>query len=211
MNNLDLSDPNSFLAPTEFLDYESPSVVDFVAKYRGEGDVFEQALNLYYAVRDKISYNPHHIDLSVAGLCASRCIESRRGWCVNKAVVYAACCRAIGVPAVLGYADVKNHITTPKLRAKMGSDVFYWHSYAKVYLKGHWVKATPAFNQRLCNKFGIYAAEFNGVDDSIFLPFNKAGDKHMEYLNFRGEYEDLPLASILDTYQTLYPNLLSNK
>ena len=159
-------------------------------------------------MRDKISYNPHHIDLTQQGLSASNCIASRRGWCVNKAVVYAACCRAIGVPAVLGYADVKNHITTPKLREKMGSDIFYWHSYAMIYLKGQWVKATPAFNERLCTKFGIIAAEFNGVDDSIFLPFNKAGDKHMEYLNFRGEWPDLPLGDILSTYQSLYPNLL---
>ncbi|OIQ47591.1 MAG: hypothetical protein BM565_05755 [Gammaproteobacteria bacterium MedPE] len=208
MNSIDLTTTDHYLAPSKFLDYNHRVVVEFVDKYRGDGDSFQQALNLYYAVRDKISYNPHHIDLSVTGLCASGCISSRRGWCVNKAVVYAACCRRIGVPAVLGYADVKNHITTSKLRAKMGSDIFYWHSYAMVFLKGQWVKATPAFNERLCTKFGIIAAEFNGVDDSIFLPFNKAGDKHMEYLNFRGEWPDLPLDDILLTYQSLYPNLL---
>ena len=208
MNSIDLNSPQRYLSPTAFLDFEHPSVDHFVSNHRGDGSKFEQAINLYYAVRDNISYNPHHINITQQGLSASHCIESRRGWCVNKAVVYAACCRAIGVPAVLGYADVKNHITTPKLREKMGSDIFYWHSYAMIYLNGHWVKATPAFNKRLCTKFGIIAAEFNGVDDSIFLPFNKAGDKHMEYLNVRGEWADLPLVDILSTYQSLYPNLL---
>lgn len=208
MNSLDLSQLSHYLLSTPYLDYKNDIVIEFVDKYRGHGSLFQQALNLYYAVRDKLSYNPHHIELSLEGLRASRCIEKRRGWCVNKAVVYAACCRAIGVPAVLGYADVKNHITTPKLKARMGSDIFYWHSYAMLYLEGNWVKATPAFNERLCNKFGIIAAEFNGVDDSIFLPFNKAGDKHMEYLQFRGEYADLPLASILETYREFYPDLL---
>jgi len=209
MNHIDLSQPESYLLSTSFLNFDHIIVREFVDKYRGEGDIPQQAINLYYGVRDKISYNPHHINLSLEGLCASNCIESKRGWCVNKAVVYAACCRAIGVPAVLGYADVKNHITTGKLRKSMGSDVFYWHSYTMIFLNNRWVKATPAFNQRLCQRFGIIAADFNGVDDSIFMPFNKKGDKHMEYLNNRGEYCDLPLAKILATYQVKYPNLLN--
>jgi transglutaminase-like putative cysteine protease len=207
MNNIEQTNPNAYLLPTPFLDFDSPIIREFVKKYRGEGDINQQAINLYYGVRDKISYNPHHINVSLIGLRASGCIASKRGWCVNKAVVYAACCRAIGVPAVLGYADVKNHITTEKLRKSMGSNIFYWHSYAMIYLNNRWVKATPAFNQRLCKKFGIIAAEFNGVDDSIFMPFNQAGDKHMEYLNYRGEYDDLPLTEILATYQDKYPNL----
>lgn len=207
MNIIEQSNPSAYLAPTPYLNFDSPVVNEFVEKYRGEGDASQQAIHLYYGVRDKISYNPHHIDLSLTGLRASDCIASRRGWCVNKAVVYAACCRAIGVPAVLGYADVKNHITTEKLRQSMGSDIFYWHSYAMIYLNNRWVRATPAFNQRLCNKFGIVASDFNGIDDSIFMPFNQAGDKHMEYLNYRGEYNDVPLTNILATYQENYPNL----
>jgi len=206
-NLIQLTHPQDYLVPTPFLNFDSPIVIAFIDKYRGEGSLFRQAINLYYAVRDKISYNPHHISLSIDGLSASSCIESKRGWCVNKAVVYAACCRAIGVPAVLGYADVRNHITTEKLRKSMGSDIFYWHSYAMVYLHGKWVKATPAFNQRLCTKFSIVASDFNGVNDSIFMPFNQAGDKHMEYLTYRGEFSDVPLEDIIMTYREKYLNI----
>jgi len=199
--------PEQCLSATEFLDFEQPSVQAFIkANASGHSDI-ERAISLYYAVRDKISYNPHHIDLTVNGLCASFVVEGRRGWCVNKAVLLAACCRSIGIPAGLGYADVKNHITTEKLRKSMGSDIFYWHSYAVLYLNGQWVKATPAFNQRLCTKFGIVAADFDGVNDSIFMPFNTAGDKHMEYLNYRGEYFDVPLKGICKTYRQKYTNL----
>ena len=207
MNLLELSNPKHYLNATPFLDYDSDAVTKFVTENRGNGELHQQVINLYYAVRDKISYNPHHINISLEGLRASQCIVSKRGWCVNKAVVYAACCRAIGVPAVLGYADVKNHITTEKLRKNMGTDVFYWHSYAMIFIHDKWVKATPAFNQRLCKKFGIIAADFNGVDDSVFMPFNQAGDKHMEYLNYRGEFSDVPLTSLLATYEEKYPNL----
>lgn len=203
-------DPQQCLMPSEHLDFNHPLVQDFVKQYAAGDDVPTKVINLYYAVRDKISYNPHHIDLSVNGLSASFVLEKRRGWCVNKAVLLAACCRAIGVPAGLGFADVKNHITTEKLRRNMGSDVFYWHSYAVIFLNGRWVKATPAFNQRLCQKFGIVAADFDGVEDSIFMPFNAAGDKHMEYLNYRGEYNDVPFADICHTFAKEYPRLTSH-
>lgn len=201
-------DPTLCLSATAHLDFNHPLVADFVEKYAVGNDKFEQAISLYYAVRDKISYNPHHIDLTVQGLSASFVLVHRRGWCVNKAVLLAACVRAIGVPAALGYADVKNHITTEKLRQSMGSDIFYWHSYTLLYLNGKWVKATPAFNLRVCNKFGIVAADFDGVNDSIFMPFNAAGDKHMEYLRYRGEFDDVPLAHIRQTYAKRYPNIV---
>lgn len=200
-------DPKLCLEPTEHLDFNHPVVSAFVEQYAIGKTSFDKVIALYYAVRDKISYNPHRIDLSVNGLSASFVIEKRRGWCVNKAVLLAACARAIGVPAGLGFADVKNHITTEKLRRNMGSDVFYWHSYAVLYLNNKWVKATPAFNQRLCKKFGIVAADFDGINDSIFMPFNAAGDKHMEYLNYRGEFYDVPLAKIAATFEKEYPKL----
>jgi len=200
-------DPKKCLADSTFLNYNHPLVRDFTAQHAHGDTAFEQAISLYYGVRDTISYNPHHIDLSRHGLSASFVLQKRRGWCVNKAVLLAACCRAINVPAALGYADVKNHITTEKLRNNMGTDIFYWHSYALLYLNARWVKATPAFNQRLCRKFGIVAADFNGIDDSIFMPYNRAGDQHMEYLNDRGEYTDVPLEEIKKTFAKKYPNL----
>jgi len=192
------------LDETEHLNFSHPSVKAFISKHCFGDTPTDQAVALYYAVRDKISYNPHHIDLSVIGLSASFVVDKRRGWCVNKAVLLSACCRAIGIPAGLGYADVKNHISTDKLRKSMGSDIFYWHSYAVIYLDNKWVKATPAFNQRLCTKFGIVAADFDGVNDSIFMPFNTAGDKHMEYLSYRGEFDDVPLVDICKTFKKEY-------
>ena len=63
-----------------------------------------------------------------------------------KAALLAACARAAGIPARVGYADVKNHLTTPELTAKMGTDLFVFHGYTELLLDGKWVKATPAFN-----------------------------------------------------------------
>ena len=88
----------------------------------------------------------------------------------------------------------------------MGTDVFYWHGYAAIHLDGQWVKATPAFNIELCEKFRIKPLEFDGHQDSIYHPFDLEGRKHMEYLNFRGEHDALPLEEMIQTFIEVYKN-----
>jgi transglutaminase-like putative cysteine protease len=157
-------------------------------------------------VRDQVRYNPYDLDISINGLSARRSLELGHGWCVSKAVLLAACCRSIGIPARLGYADVRNHLSTQKMREHMQTDVFYWHGYTSIYLDGRWVKATPAFNLELCHKFRLRPLDFDGRKDSIYHPLDLEGRRHMEYLNERGEYAEPPITQMLETFQHKYPN-----
>lgn len=163
-----------------------------------------------YAIRDGIRYDPYSIELSPNGLCASHTLAAGRGWCVSKAVLLTACCRASGIPAALGFADVQNYLSTERLRRTMGTNVFYWHGYTSILINGRWVKATPAFNQELCGKFRILPLEFDGVEDSIFHPFDADGQKHMEYLAYRGEFADLPLEAMRADFATHYPDFMQS-
>src|SRR3546814_6199153 len=95
-------------------------------------------------------------------MCASVVISRGYVFCVNKAILLAALARAEGIPARLGLADVKNHLATARLRAHMGTDVFFYHGFAELWLDGKWVKATPAFNIELCEKFRVLPLEFDG-------------------------------------------------
>lgn len=74
---------------------------------------------------------------------------------------HAACGIAAGIPARLGFADVKNHLATPRLTDLNGGDVFHWHAYTDLHLEGRWVKATPAFDLALCERFGVLPLEFD--------------------------------------------------
>jgi len=94
----------------------------------------------------------------------------------------AAACRVVGIPARVGLADVRNHLSTARLREKMGTDVFYRHGYTALHLNGQWVKATPAFNIELCEKLRLQPLDFDGTADSIYHPFDLQGQRHMEYL-----------------------------
>ena len=196
----------TYLSPTYFLDFEHPSVQTFVQTHtKKEATQSENAIQLYYAVRDEIRYNPYTFSFEKAAFKASTIIESKGSWCVPKAVVYAACCRAMGIPTRLGFADVRNHLSTERMRKQMKTDIFHWHGYADLLLHEKWVKATPAFNKSLTDKFRLKSLEFDGVNDSIYHPFDLAGNKHMEYLQDRGTYADLPLAEMIQSFRALYP------
>ena len=192
-------------SPTPTIDSDHPSVVAFAAENtEGACDDRERAVRLYYAVRDGIRYDPYNLVLTVEGMRASSALESGRGWCVPKAILLAACCRARGIPARLGFADVRNHLSTERLRRTLGTDVFYWHGYTAILIGGTWVKATPAFNIELCEKFRIKPLDFDGREDSIYHPFDLEGRKHMEYLRFRGEHDDLPLETMIASFVKHY-------
>jgi len=166
-----------YLQPGPTVQSEDDAVIAFAHRAIGsETDPIEQIRCLFYAVRDQIRYDPYQMDLSTQGLCATRTLETGHGWCVSKAVLLAAAYRSVGIPASLGYADVRNHLSTEKLRQYMQNDIFYWHGYTSIYVDGKWVKTTPAFNIELCEKCKLKPLDFNGVEDSIYHPFDLEGN-----------------------------------
>jgi transglutaminase-like putative cysteine protease len=195
------------LAPAEMVDSEHPLVREFAERHAQGRDDRERAVALYYAVRDSLRYDPYRIDLSVTGMKGSTALALGYGWCVPKAAALAAVCRAAGIPARVGYADVRNHLSTERMRRNMGTDLFVWHGYTDIWLDGNWVKATPAFNIELCERFGLLPLEFDGRADSIYHPFDKAGNRHMEYVTMHGAFDDVPLRKILDAFAFYYPRM----
>ena len=200
--------PPACLETGEFVDSAAPNIVAFARKTcEGATDDVTRAVRLYYAVRDGIVYTPYCDFKSLETFRASACLERGSGFCVAKAALLAAAARAAGIPARVGFADVRNHLTTPRLRQLMGTDVFYYHGYAELYLDGKWVKATPAFDRGLCDKFGVRPLEFDGREDSLFHPHDVSGRRHMEYVRDRGPAVDVPVAEILETFNRCYPQL----
>ena len=89
----------------------------------------------------------------------------------------------------------------------MGSDTFYYHGYTEAWLDGRWIKATPAFNKELTERFGLKPLEWDAASDSIYHPFDLGGRRHMEYLAYRGVFADIPFDEIRSAFRHYYPRM----
>ena len=198
--------PEGYLAPGRFVDSDDPEVAAFAARIAGTlADPTAKALALYRAIRDDIAYDPYHLPGHPEAFRAGRVLADGRGFCIGKAALMTAAARSQGIPARVGYADVRNHLATKRLLEMMGTDMFVWHGYAQLFLDGQWVKATPAFGKEICDRFGVAPLEFDGRTDSLFQPYNGEGARYMEYVQDRGQFADVPADRILDTFRRTYP------
>ena len=203
---------DEYLQPGRFIDSDHPEVIAFAERNRGaSADLREQAVSLYYAVRDQVRYNPYTFSRDPQTLKASHALSAGESYCVPKALLLAACARHCGIPARIGLADVRNHLATPRLLALLRSEVFAMHSYTELYLAGRWVKATPAFNLALCRVFKVEPLAFDGLNDSVFHPCNQQGERYMEYLQDHGQFAELPLELFFSHLAACYPHLFNDE
>jgi len=201
------SDFKIYLQPTPFIDSAAPAVAEFAQSVcNTRVSEKDRAVALYLAVRDGIRYDPYRIDLTPSALSASAVLKRQYGFCVPKAILLAAAARAVEIPSRLGFADVRNHLSTERLRQRLKSDVFVFHGYTELFLGGKWVKATPAFNRSLCERFDVKPLEFDGCSDSVFQEYTRSGERHMEYLRDHGDFADLPYAQMVSAFKQHYPN-----
>ena len=199
-----------YLQPTFYLDSDHPSIFEF-AKANSDESALEKnnAIQLYYAVRDGLWYDPYDLKLGPMEMKASAILARGKGHCVEKACLLAAACRAIGIPARLEFADVKNHISTQKFIDLLKSDVFAFHGLTQIYVDDNWVKCTPAFNVELCNKFNVSPLEFDGENDSVFQEYDADGGKFMEYIAQHGDFPDMPRELFIGVMIKHYPHLFT--
>lgn len=192
-------------AATAFLEVDHPDVVAYAREVTaGADDEAAAAAALFTDVRDRLRYDPYGIDPSPEAFRASAVLASSRAWCVPKAVLLTAAARAVGIPARLGFADVRNHLSSPTLAARMGTDLFVYHGYSVLFVAGGWRKVSPAFNASLCARFGTEPLAFDGTGDALLHAFDGDGRRHMEYVRDRGVYRDLPHAQMIATFAEVY-------
>jgi transglutaminase-like putative cysteine protease len=197
----------AYLAPAFYIDSDHPAVRAWALSHASpDCSPTEKAIHLYYAVRDGFRYNPFHLDLRPASMKASHLLTRDGGYCGEKACLLAAAARAVGIPARLGFAIVRNHIGTERLEDYLKTDKLVFHGFTELFLEGQWVKATPAFNKELCEKLGVAPLEFDGRQDSIFQEYDRQGGRFMEYLHDYGSFEDLPRDLFISEIRHHYPH-----
>ena len=194
---------DKYLRPTAVIDWDTESVKQKAQELtRGLKTDREKAIALYYFVRDEIKHNPYAEGSRPEDFKASVTLQKGNGYCQHKALLLAALARAAGIPARLGYADIRDHLLSPKFRAMIGGDnLLIQHGYTQLYLDGKWIHASPAYDLGICNKMGFVPVEFDGIHDARDSAYNKRGKPHIEYVKDHGTYDDFPWDFILSYRQ----------
>lgn len=192
-----------FLAPGDYVDSDHPAITvcaaDLVA---GAADPAAAARRLYDHVRD-MPYQADDFE-DLATYRASDVLSVGHGYCVSKASLFTALARAAGIPARVGFADVRNHLASPRLLQAMATDTFAWHGYAEVMLRGRWVKVSPTFDAATCRRAGVPPLEWDGASDALLQAFDGTG-RRMDYVRHHGVFHDVPARFLAAEMPRLYP------
>ena len=124
------------LEANSVLQCDDPNLMALAKKAVGEaGDAAEACANIERFVGEYIELK----DLSVGYASAVEVMESRQGDCTEHAVLTAALCRAVGIPAevVMGVAYVEQFMGT--------SHSFGGHAWNRAWVDGQWIGLDAAF------------------------------------------------------------------
>lgn len=199
-----------YLRSTPILEVNDKSTKELIADIDLSKSKKEQAVALYYKVRDGFIYNPYHLDLRPEALKSSTISKKSRAWCVEKSIVMATGLRALGIPSKLGYGIVINHIGVEKLTQALRREEIVFHGYVSAYIDGKWVKSTPAFDPLICKVSGVEPLEWDGEEDALFQAY-QGSQKFMEYTHYYGEFDDVPVDLMNAEMEKYYPHLFENE
>ncbi len=197
-----------YTAATYYFDYESDEIQELIQEFQKEDlSLKEKAKKLYLKVRDGYRYDPYFLSFSKEHYKASYLAKQPKGHCIDKSVILIAGLRALGIPARIHLAKVKNHIGVERLTEKFGTNELTPHGMVDVFLEGKWIKITPAFNKELCEWCGVTPLQFDGENDSVFQEFTEKGTAFMEYLEDYGHFNDVPLEFMEANARVHYPHI----
>ena len=200
-----------YLSPTYFFDYESEEIQAFIAEYKDTSlSKKEISIRLYLKVRDTWRYDPYSLSFSKEKFRASDIAKRSKGHCIDKSIVLIASLRALGIPARIHLAKVKNHIGVERLLEKFGSNELTNHGMVDAYINDKWLKLSPAFNASMCALFNVAPLDFDGENDAVLQAYNKEGNLFMEYLEDYGHFEDVPVAFMVKNAREHYPQIFDN-
>jgi len=201
---------NDYLKETKYLNFKDFKYDEFVSAISKNQTKKEVAVDLYFLVRDAFLYNPYHLDITVEGLVGSNILSKKRAWCVEKAILLAACARKFDIPSRLGFAIVTNHIGVEKLISYLKRPEIVFHGYVELFIDCKWIKCTPSFDKNICRLANVAPLDWDGEKDSMFQEFDKHR-KFMEYLHFYGEFDDVPIELMNLEMMKYYPHLFEKE
>src|SRR4030042_5583851 len=125
-----MSEMERYLRPTSAIDCDHLTIIEKAKSLTADKtNAADKAISLFYFVRDEVKYNLYVELDALEHYRASRTLDRKEGFCVQKAVLLAALARAAGVPSMLHLADIRNHLASEKAVEILQTNVFTYHGY----------------------------------------------------------------------------------
>jgi len=178
-----------YLKPTEFIDSDDPAIASKARELTGDcADDKEKLGRIYYFVRDF----PYDILDSFRYLAegkrqASDVLKNGKAFCMGKASMFAALCRASGIPSRIGFQQLHcpdKPFMNEEVAKIWGDRKLPWHSLGEAYLNGRWLRLDATIDREFAARKGReYAREFDGENDipSVEGPLIKDLPSHQDY------------------------------
>ncbi len=164
------------LKPTRYIQSDNAKIIELAKQAVGNTkDATEAVKKIEEFVANYIS----RADLSVGYASAVEVAESRKGDCSESAILTAALCRAVGIPAeiVMGMAYVKEW--------RGFENCFGSHAWVQAYVGGKWVGLDASFKRAGLGGFDaghIAQAVGNGDPEDFFTLLGSFGRFEIEKL-----------------------------
>ena len=110
-----------YLRPTAAIDCDNESVKRQANQLtEGQGSATDKAKSLFRFVRDEVRYRFYALSDFLDDYRASATMARGEGFCIQKAIVLAALARAVGIPARLRFAVIRNPLARIRSRDYWG-------------------------------------------------------------------------------------------
>jgi transglutaminase-like putative cysteine protease len=188
-----MTDTGKYLRHTDIIDCDAESIRSKAAELAaGMETEREKAVALFYFVRDEIRHNPYAPLYELERYRASATLAEGNGFCQQKAILLAALARAAGIPARLGFVNIKEHLLSSAFEKYHVGDEIPWHGYTELLVDGKWLHVSPSYDLATCERKGFIPVDFYGADDAKDSALDQKGNPHIDHIEDHGHFADLP-------------------
>ncbi len=185
--------PDTSVRPRFCIDSDAKNIrekaSELTASHRNERD---KARRIFDYVRDEIVYNFAPNVSERKDFRASHTLQMGNGFCMQKAALFAALCRASGIPARVGFQDIVDCKIVGPFFELMGTNRLSHHGMSAVYLDDRWIRADCTLDRGLSERKNYRLVQFDGRHDALLPATDRAGKPHFTIRKQSGFYNDTP-------------------
>ncbi|UCE07643.1 MAG: transglutaminase family protein [bacterium] len=197
-----------YLISTKLIESQHQLIVDKAKELTANAVKLEhKARNIFYFMRDKIRYE-FRVKFKEEEYLASYILETGRGFCTQKAILFCALARSCGIPAGIYFYDIIDHSLPAHTVLFMKTRNLYHHGIAALYLNGTWYKYDATLDIQLTKRYNFTPVEFFPDRDCLMSAITLSRSKHIEYTNDYGLHADVSFEEIISWFKRGYPHLV---